>query len=183
MCERPAMAGQTHPRCHTRYALDGLTSFFHYDGAVRDAIKALKYRFVRNLAAEFVSLVPREALALVPGDSARLVPIALHPSRQRYRGFNQSEILGSIVADALHIPVSADILRRTRTTVPQAEVARREARMRNMHGVFAVTRMAEQDRTIVLFDDVFTTGATMRSAGMTLKRAGARSVWAVSIAR
>lgn len=183
MCGRPAIAGITHPRCQTRYALDGLTSFFHYDGAIRDSIKALKYRYVRNLAVEFVSLVPREAFLSVPRDASCLVPIALHPSRRRYRGFNQAEILGAVVAGALHIPQAADILRRTRATIPQAEVAHRAARMRNMHGVFLAKRVAQISMNIVLFDDVFTTGATMRAAGMVLKRAGARRVWAVSMAR
>lgn len=189
MCERPAIGGVTHPRCQTRYSLDGLTSFFHYDGPVRKAIKAVKYRFVSDLASEFVALIPSSFINETKKHSSTsciLVPIPLHPARYRFRGFNQAEALGRIVAGRLHVPVRTDILRRTRATTPQVEMKKRDARLKNMEGVFGVNVDALMHRridTVLLFDDVFTTGATMRSAANILKRSRVKFVWAVTIAR
>lgn len=199
MCERPAFGGMTHPRCKTRDALDGLTSFFRYEGIVREAIKVLKYHRVTDLATEFVSCIQTDGTY-----RGVLLPIPLHPSRFRDRGFNQAEVLGKLVASRLHIPIRTDILRRVKKTPPQVEMKDRNDRLRNMRGVFSVTSFwqaslrarpeshgdagqASMTHTIkgtfFLFDDVFTTGATMRAAGEALKRGGARFVWAVTMAR
>ncbi len=182
VCEHPAIAGMTHPRCRTRYAPDGLTSFFHYDGAVREAVKVLKYRFVSDLAREFVALVDSSAFDGIPLSDS-LVPIALHSSRLRYRGFNQAEVLGRFVSEKLHIPITVDILRRTRGTSPQAEIANRRQRLQNVEDIFTAHESAVRGRNVLLFDDVFTTGATIRSACKALKRVGAGSVWAITMAR
>jgi len=114
-----------------------------------------------------------------------LIPIPLHPSRYRDRGFNQAEVLGRILADRLHIPIRTDILKRVIKTTPQVEMKDRKERLKNMKNVFSIhnSKFVIPNSTIILFDDVFTTGATMRAAGETLKRAGAKSVWAVTMAR
>lgn len=182
VCERSAMAGITHPRCRTKFSPDGLTSFFHYDGTVREAVKVLKYRFVSDLAREFVALVDSSAFDGIPLSDS-LVPIALHSSRLRYRGFNQAEVLGRFVSEKLHIPIAVDILRRTRGTPPQAEIANRRQRLQNVEDIFTAHESVVRGRNILLFDDVFTTGATIRSACKTLKRVGAGSVWAITMAR
>ncbi len=191
MCEKPAIDGATHPKCITRYSLDGLTSFFRYDGVIRKAVKTLKYRLVTDLASEFVSLVPNTSFQRITDPSSLnpvpcvLVPIPLHPSRRKERGFNQAEVLGRLILDKLNIPMKTDILVRTRKTTPQADLKQRKDRLENMKDVFAFHNspfMIHNSR-VVLFDDVFTTGATMRSAGNTLKRNGAKWVWAVTMAR
>lgn len=182
VCERPAIGGATHPKCRTRYGIDGLTSFFRYDGPVRAAVKSIKYRYVSDVAREFVSLIHTV-------DTPRtdfIIPIPLHLRRQRERGFNQAEKLAMYVSARLQIPLRTDILTRTRKTVPQVAMSRRIDRLKNMHGVFGVKQGGEKDVkgvNIVVFDDVFTTGATMRSAANALKRAGAEMVWAVTMAR
>lgn len=188
ICEYPAIGGMTHPRCQTKYSLDGLTSIFHYDGIIREAVKTLKYRLVTDLVTEFVSLIPSSVfnnLTIQQYNNCVLVPIPLHPSRLRSRGFNQAEVLGRPLAGRLHIPIQARILRRVKATTPQVEMKDRKKRLENMKNVFSIptSKFVLPNSTIVLFDDVFTTGATMRAAGETLKRAGATFVWAVTIAR
>ena len=94
--------------------------------------------------------------------------------------------MGSLVAVHLNVPVRWDVLRRTRHTTPQVEMKEREKRLKNMQGVFAVNNITMKqwnNEAILLFDDVFTTGATMRAAAMVLKRAGAKWVWGVTMAR
>jgi ComF family protein len=188
VCQKSAIDGATHPRCKTKYSLDGLVSFFHYDGIVRDAVKSLKYRFVSTVASEFVLLVPARLYKDIPfpllKDAAWIVPIPLHPSRLRTRGFNQAAILASFVAQRLNISQPHDILKRVKKTVPQADLPRKGDRLKNMEHVFVLGALpVDTHIPILLFDDVFTTGATMQSAASVLKRAGYRCVWAVTMAR
>lgn len=193
ICGRRAFGGMTHPRCKTKYSLDGLTSIFHYDGIIKQAVKSLKYRRVTDLAQEFVSYVPR-----IDFVDSILVPIPLHSSRFRDRGFNQAEVLGRLLADrlpagkaGLHISMRTDILKRVIATTPQVEMKDRKERLKNMKNVFSILDSLPRRQagkfvipdSCILFDDVFTTGATMRAAGEILKRAGAKSVWAVTMAR
>ncbi len=175
MCGRLAFEGITHPYCRTRYSIDGLTSFFHYDGPVRSAIKAIKYRLVSDLAEEFISLIPRTDFK-----NHIVVPIPLHPNRFRDRGFNQAEVLGTILAKWLNLTLRTDILRRVKETAPQAFIKKRANRLENMKNIFNCKKLSGN---ILLFDDVFTTGATRRSAAAVVKRSGARCVWAVFMAR
>jgi ComF family protein len=171
MCGRLAFEGITHPRCRTQYGIDGLTSFFHYDGPVRKAIKAIKYRLVSDLAGEFISLIS------VPDfKNYILIPIPLHPKRYRERGFNQAVVLG----EKLNIPMRTDILRRIKATAPQAEIKERKKRLENMKLSFESKHVSGD---FLLFDDVTTTGATLRSAAAALKRSGAKRVWALTLAR
>jgi competence protein ComFC len=175
MCGRLAFEGITHPYCRSRYSLDGLTSYFHYEGVVQKAIKAIKYRLVSDLAKEFV------APASVKGFSDYvLIPIPLHSKRYRERGFNQAEVLGKLIARRLNITARTAILRRTRATPPQAEISEKKKRLENMKNSFV---SKEISGNILLFDDVCTTGATLRNAAGALKRAGANHVWAMTIAR
>ncbi len=183
MCGRLALDGITHPGCKTRYSLDGLTSFFHYGGVVQKAVKAIKYRFVSDLAQEFISLIPNLPSPIYDLRSV-LVPIPLHPTRLRFRGFNQAELLGSILAKRVNIPLQKNILKRTKYTVPQVEMKERKKRLENMEHVFSCSNLTmKQYNNIFLFDDVFTTGATLRSAANVLKRAGAHHVWGITMAR
>lgn len=169
MCGRLAFEGITHSRCKTRYGIDGLTSFFHYNGPVQKAIKAIKYRGVSDLAKELVSLSP------VKGFSDYVViPIPLHPKKYRERGFNQAEVL----ARELHLPMRTDILRRIRATPPQAEIKEKKKRLENMKNSFESSRVSGR---ILLFDDVCTTGSTLRNAASALKHAGAEHIWAMTI--
>jgi ComF family protein len=190
VCEKPAIDGITHPGCRGKYATDGLTSFFRYDGTVRNAVREVKYRLVSDLADEFTGLIPLTSYNMlrqrIGNRRTILVPIPLHRFRRRFRGFNQAEILGLRIAKKLNLPLGADILIRVKATAPQVEMKKRTDRLANMEHVFAVNpkwQNPEHYDGAILFDDVFTTGATMRSAANSLKRSGIPFVWAVTMAR
>ncbi|OGG27818.1 hypothetical protein A3A64_04775 [Candidatus Gottesmanbacteria bacterium RIFCSPLOWO2_01_FULL_48_11] len=189
VCEKPAIDGATHPRCQTAYTIDGLTSFFRYDGVIRKAVKAVKYRYISDLAKEFVGLVPSLLFSNLYALSPKpcfFVPIPLHWMRLRDRGFNQAEVLARNIAGQLHVAVYPDILKRTKVREPQVHMKSRKDRLANMDGVFAVSNDTLTHRhidAVILFDDVFTTGATMRAAANVLKRAGITRVWGVTMAR
>lgn len=186
ICERSAIDGATHPRCKTRYTIDGLTSFFHYDGVIKNAIKAIKYRYISDLTREFVSLIPDNRIhGQIGFDKAVLVPIPLHESRLRERGFNQAEILAKLLAKRLNISMKTNLIFRNKKTTPQVEMRDRKERLRNMEQVFSASSSIRLSNypTVLLFDDVFTTGATMRAAASIFKRHGVQFVWGVTMAR
>lgn len=111
-----------------------------------------------------------------------VVPVPLHRERERERGFNQSEILASIVAKRFHRPVLRKALARIRRTLPQAGKPR--DRVRNVRGAFTVGNPERvKDRTLLLVDDVFTTGATVNECAKVLMKAGARRVLVYTLAR
>lgn len=109
-------------------------------------------------------------------------PIPLHAKRKLARGFNQSMILAELLADFYQKPVKTSCIRRVQTK-QQAGLSRYE-RIKNMQQVFEVTSKKDcQNKTIVLIDDVYTTGATLESCARSLLESGAESVYGWSFAR
>jgi competence protein ComFC len=188
VCTKPALDGETHPRCRTRYSIDGLVSIFRYTGPIRDAIKLIKYRRIRSIGLELVNLagypdILRKHL-MVQDSTAVLVPIPLYWLKKRERMFNQSEILAREIGILTGISIRTNILLRIRQTSPQAGKKKKE-RLHNIKGAFRLAQpVAMRDiHTVILVDDVWTTGATMREAAGVLKRGGVKRVWGLTIAR
>jgi len=153
-----------------------------YEGGVRRAIHAFKYRGERGLASELGALVA----TLVAADLARgvaidaLVAVPLHRERARARGYDQTALLAADVA--LHCGLRRlAALHRIRHARPQVELDRDE-RMRNVAGAFVSTAGSLRGLRVALIDDVTTTGATLREAARAARAAGARSVRAYVIA-
>jgi ComF family protein len=184
VCQKPVIEGRTHSRCSTKYSLDGLISVFAYQGIIRQAIGKLKYRFVTDLAKELIDLTTKHlAIPFKSQTPITLIPIPLHSRRQRWRGFNQAELLGKLLAKELGWNIRTDILVRSRHTKPQVELKGKK-RKTNIKGVFQLKTGFEKPKSkIVLFDDVWTTGSTLKEAGRILKRAGVKEVWGLTLAR
>lgn len=112
-----------------------------------------------------------------------LVPVPLDKRRYRKREFNQAHLLAKVVSRRFGIPLSPFVLRRTRTTLPQTGLNRRE-REENVKGLFRVAKAKEcRGKTILVIDDVFTTGSTANECAKVLSRAGAREVNVLTVAR
>ena len=115
--------------------------------------------------------------------NAVLLPIPLHPARQRERGFNQSVLLAEELARHLGVEVCY-ALRRARNTPAQVGMANNERRRENVRGAFVVTDPdLVRGKTVILVDDVSTSGATLASAATALREHGARTVWAMVFAK
>ncbi len=117
-----------------------------------------------------------------------IIPVPLHPRRERWRGFNQSLLLTQVVASSITpgitLPVRTDILRRIRYTSSQVAAQSRKLRQQNILDAFAVTNPKEiTGKTILLIDDIATTGTTLEICAYTLSRAGARTIYSAVIAR
>ncbi len=147
------------------------------DDASRPAIHHLKYGGWWRLAEPMAERMGR--LPQWPR-GAMLVPIPLSRRRQRGRGYNQAERLAEALSRRVGLPVTAELLLRRRETGTQTRLTP-EARRANIAEAFSVT--SAPTGTLVLVDDVFTTGATLAEAAATLLEAGAEAVFAVTFAR
>lgn len=166
---------------------------FHFDcavtrfmsrGVVREFIHRFKYErefYLRHPLADWAAeafLDPR--LSAEPFDF--LVPVPLHSARQREREFNQAQALAELLAKRSGTPLYP-ALKRVRYTTTQTRLDRSE-RMQNLRDAFRVRHPARVlRRHILLVDDVFTTGSTVDECARVLRKAGAASVRAITVAR
>lgn len=152
-----------------------------YEGNLHDLVVRLKYQGEERLA---VFLGKRMADALSEEERFDwILPVPLHISRLRERGFNQAVLLGRTLGRSKRIPMAVDCLKKVRSTPPQATL-KKEERRKNLRGVFALQDAGRfKGKSILLVDDVATTGETLREAARVLKRAGAGRVVAVVAAR
>ncbi|HZT77809.1 MAG TPA: ComF family protein [Vicinamibacterales bacterium] len=166
-------------RCRRRpRAVDRARTVGEYSGALRAIVHALKYDGRRSLARPLAALMRTRGAPLFDA-VACAVPVPLHASRRRHRGFNQSADL----ARHLGVPV-VHALRRIRATATQADLPASQ-RHRNVRDAFAATRAARTlaGATVLLIDDVSTTGATLDACARALKAAGIAEVRALTAAR
>ena len=166
-------------RCRrARSHVDRARAIGAYDGALRAIIHSMKYDGRRSLARRLAALMRSRGADVLDGASS-VVPVPLHSSRRRERGFNQAADL----AKHLGMPVR-HALRRVRATATQTGLpaARRH---KNVRHAFAATRAADglAGATVVLIDDVCTTGATLDACASVLKQMGVREVRALTAAR
>ncbi len=180
-CERFSIDGKTHFQCRREYGLDGLTSIWRYEGVIRKAILGLKYKFAMEIAKELAEAsIPQLNRSYFKGYI--LVPIPLHWHRANWRGFNQAEEIGKILAKEMGWKFIPDLLIRKKSTTPQTELKGKERR-KNTMDAFILNRKYKTRGKILLFDDVITTGSTMKEAAKVLKKEGAEKVWGLTIAR
>ena len=153
-----------------------------YGGPLRRAIHRFKYQGERGLASELGSLVAsRVAADLARGTALDVVvPAVLHVDRARMRGYDQTALLASVVAERVGLPTRAP-LRRVRLGRPQTELDG-AARAANVRGAFISEAGALRDLRVALVDDVATTGATLAAASAAVRAAGARAVRAYVVA-
>ena len=120
---------------------------------------------------------------LVPGTADVVIPVPLHPAKLRERGYNQAGLIADLLAGTLSAPVLHRAFLKTKATCPQMGLTR-EMRLENLKGSFAaVDKMCLAGRTVLLTDDVMTTGATLETCAEELLRAGAAEVKAFTLAR
>lgn len=163
--------------------------FSYHTPIVRASIHALKYHNMRRLApilaagAEKFAPALREAIGRVSEESAVLAPVPLSRRRLRERGFNQSALIAGELAKILHLPLNTNLLKKIIETKPQVEMTGRKERLANMRDAFAIRDPESIKRkTILLVDDVITTGATMAEAARTLKKAGTSRIIGIALA-
>lgn len=172
------------PACKKNYGWVSAAAL--HDGPLRPAIHALKYDGRVELASTLARYL-RAVTAETPWPSILhlvdvLAPVPLHTDRQLERGYNQAELLTVSLAAHARKPVLNDAIVRVEATRPQVGLSRSE-RANNVLGKFWVDRKKVAGMTLLLIDDVFTTGATMRECAAALRREGAVAVYGLALAR
>ncbi|WP_300162163.1 ComF family protein [Solidesulfovibrio sp.] len=192
LAEDPGGAPTTCLECRRQgRSWDGFAFHGPYDDLLRELILGFKFhgrlaqgRLLAGLAlAAYRRAAGREGEgAMDPDGPGRIVPVPLHPRRLAWRGFNQSLELSRLLAVRLGRPVAMRALCRIRDTTPQSQLpgARRRA---NIAGAFAADPGQVEGRSVLLVDDVMTTGATIDAAADALRRAGAVRVDVLVVAR
>jgi ComF family protein len=163
---------------------DALIAPYLYEGGIMEAIHRIKYQGKTHLAGTFAGpliAMARERLGETKG--MIMIPVPLHPKRLRERGFNQGLILSRAIAPALETRIDLLSLRRMRYTRPQTGL-KRDERRKNVKGAFGLAgKSGLKRKTVILVDDVATTGNTLNECARVLKRGGCEKVLCLTLAR
>ncbi len=179
-CGRPLLSGPASDGCPGCAGwpgdIDGIRAPFLFEGVMRTAIHELKYRNLKALAPLLAGLLYDYFTAShVPGDV--LVPVPVHRHRLKERGYNQSALLARELGRLSGLPVVENCLIRLKHALPQARSSGIEQRQSNVTGAFTCRDERLRGKSVILVDDVSTSGATLNTCAGTLKAAGAATVW------
>jgi len=157
---------------------------YRYEGPILGAVKRIKYgqkTFVADavgpLLAEFVKT------RFMPLEPFLTMPVPLHPKRLRERGFNQSLLLAKHIATGINGELDFLSLTRTKYTIPQTTLSKKERRKNVQNAFFLRTPDAVKKKNILLVDDVATTGNTLNECARVLTLGGAKAVFCVTLAK
>jgi ComF family protein len=157
-----------------------------YEGALRDLIHLFKYKGIRPAGKILGGLLNQTVAAMALPDSVIVIPVPLWSGKRTARGFNQAEVIVRSFIDLQSsgsIQLDTSILIRTRETASQTGLTRHQRRA-NVRGAFAVVKPAKvKGRSILIVDDVMTTGTTAGECARVLRRAGAKEVFVATVAR
>jgi competence protein ComFC len=179
------------PNCHNlTFSFEFARPALERDDRTLDLIHRLKYKREIHLSRE-LGLLARESfhdprLAPALEEKWPLVPVPLHHKRLRHRHFNQAEEISLALSSLTGLPV-LKALQRTRETNTQTLLSRKQ-RMENLRGAFAITRhghdrIAGSPHGAILIDDVLTTGSTVNECAKTLRQAGFRRIFVITVMR
>lgn len=152
------------------------------DETLRKLIHAFKYDRIKTASETIEALIDAyldKHPIILSLQNSIIIPIPLHPKKERERGFNQAEIIGQIISAKIGIKIESDILKRVKNTKPQAHFAKTEERARNINQAFQATEGVREKisgKNIVLIDDVYTSGSTVKEAIKILKENGAKKI-------
>jgi len=152
---------------------------YRYNTVIRQVLHAYKFRSVRALSEPLAYALTELYNSLVYQRPDVIVPVPLHRRRLRERGFNQSLLLAQELSERIGVPC-AELLTRTKRTRQQAKLSH-EQRSANISGAFAAT-VPLSGRTVMLLDDIVTSGATANECAAVLRQAGASEVWLIAVA-
>ncbi len=197
ICGEASYDGKTHPDCSTKYTLDGLVSIWDYEGVIRKAILSTKgkghYHAAEKLIERaFGSIILKQSrfvdfLEFLLDESVKITFVPAHKkkistSTYQVNDKNHAEEIAKIISKLPERRLEVvSLLEKARETKKQSNLTKEE-RSKNVKDAFKVKK-EKLPENILLVDDVFTTGATMRECANKLKRAGAEKVRGFTLAR
>lgn len=154
---------------------EGFTALAYHQGIIREALHALKYQGIQEVAEPLAAaLAPR-----ILWTFDMIIPVPLHETRIRERGYNQANVLAQALSRQMGYPVGEQVLVRHKSTRTQVGLGPEERQM-NVADAF-ITTTTPLPESILLIDDVCTTGATLTAAARALQKGGAKTIYAATI--
>ena len=157
---------------YQNFIVKKMISEFKYEPFVRDLSKILSYLIIIHLL---------NSNRIIFLNDFSLIPVPLYRKKLRQRGFNQSEEIAKELSSVFKIPLLKNALIKTKNTDSQVDL-KKEEREENLKDAFICSDEV-RNKKILLVDDVFTTGSTMEECAKILKKAGAKEVWGVAVAK
>lgn len=170
--------------------IDFSLSLFRYAGPLKDIIHDLKYNFVYDLVPTLSDLISSTISQNYPHilnywqfHHATIIPVPLHNFRYNWRGFNQSELIASKLAQNLKLNFNPDLVTRHRFTAPQANLPQHYLRSQNVADAFSLSAQGiSQSNDYIIFDDVSTTSSTLLSVAKILNPVKPNSISFLTLA-
>ncbi|MBN2017219.1 MAG: ComF family protein [Candidatus Cloacimonetes bacterium] len=183
-CHKEISHGFICDECKTIYPFDEVVCAYMYNSPIQSMIHHFKYNEFKKIGTY---LGKRLADKLSHYDFTRntdyIIPVPLHRTKERFRGFNQAEIIAKAISKSIKIPILSDVIRRKKFTQTQTKLDHTE-REKNVADAF-ILKDSEilKKKSILLVDDVLTTGSTMKSIALLLKENLAAHVYVCTLAR
>ncbi len=183
-CGKPLHEGQT-VRCHDcerdAHVFTRGRALFHYED-IRESLYRFKYGGRREYAAFYAARAAAElGEDIASWHAGALVPVPLHAAKQRRRGYNQAALFAEELSALTGIPVREDLIVRVRNTTPQKELDYLQ-REKNLKRAFKLAQNDVKLKTIIIIDDIYTTGSTIDAMSRLLKEAGVSDIYFVTLA-
>lgn len=191
ICLEKSPLGLKHSKCQGD--IDGLIFVFKYNKILQKIIKQIKYSFYFspfNLFLKFCfkNLNKNKEFESFLKTRPIIIPVPIHKNRLKTRGFNQSYLIAKHFAKIWNLPLSTKIIFRKKDTIYQSTL-KKSQRAKNMKNAFSPTcqilklgKSPLKDKNILLVDDVFTTGITVKNCAKVIKILGANKIWVITIA-
>lgn len=161
--------------------LDEIISICEFNDVVKQIIYQLKYKSVKDLSLVSAEIIYRAA-NIPKSDYITFVP--LHKQKRKTRGFNQSREIATTLSDLTNIEL-LPLLTKTKQTKSQMSVSNKELRSKNLEGCFEVINSVDKkqikDKTILIVDDVFTTGSTLNECAKILKKLDVKKIIGITL--
>ena len=187
-CQKKSPFGQTHSHCQKPWGIDGCVSLYYYNSGLKKIIKKIKYSLITDSTREILPVLLKEAimpLSFYKKNFGKvcLQPVPLHPQKEKNRGFNQSDIISRYLSCFFDIKI-VGVVKRKKNTRPQAELSHPQERLYNIKGAFEPNLFTRSiPHSLILVDDVITTGSTIKELARVLKKKGVARVFAFSLAK
>lgn len=156
-------------------------SLLVYDGPVKQSLYRFKYGGRKEYAKAYAYLAESrlgEYIKEIRPEA--LLPVPLHRKRYRMRGYNQSEVFARELGRRMGIPVVSKMVSRVKNTLPQKELDLSD-RQNNLKKAFKINRNDVKLNTIIIIDDIYTTGSTIDALSATLREAGVQNIYFLTI--
>jgi ComF family protein len=187
-CAKITKDGATCNNCKTDHYLDGLIASCYLDQNLKKIIYQFKYSQAREIAKILANILAKKIVESNFFDNKQnlmLAPIPLHPLDRARRGFNQSQLIAKQVSKNLNLNYQPSLIKKVRRTKDQTKLTKQE-REKNIKEAFKLNKQIKtgKEKTILLIDDVFTTGATLEETAKTIKESCPKQkVWGAVVGK